>query len=78
MGPYTVKTGPRGLGLGCLVPGALHSYLDWLFHTLVKEVKRAGPLHPEKKEGQDLLILGEIIKGYQVGSGMEGMIKQIW
>lgn len=45
------------MGLGCLVPDALHSYLDWLFHTLVKEVERAGPLHPEKKEGQDLFMV---------------------
>lgn len=35
-------------------PGAwasTHPYLDWLFHTLVEEVERTGPLHPEGKEG---------------------------
>lgn len=67
------KTRAQKLSLSCLVPDALRSYLDWFFHTLVKEVKRAGPLHPEEKEGH-----GETIKGHQVGSGMEGMIKQTW
>lgn len=57
MGPYTEKPGPRSLGLGCLVPDALHPYLDWLFHTLVKEIERASPLHPEEKEGQDLFMV---------------------
>lgn len=70
---HTQTKGPelwvRGLGLSCLRPYALHSYLNWLFHTLVKEVERASPLHPEGREPG--FIHGEAIKGHQVGS-LEG------
>lgn len=76
---HTQTRGPelwwgRGPGLGSLVL-AFPSYLNWLFHTLVKEVERAGPLHPEGKGGPGLGH-GETVKDMRLGLGMEGIIKQ--
>lgn len=64
----------RDLGLGCLMPDTLHSYLNWLFHTLVKEVERASPLHPEGRGGPRF-VHGETVKGHQEGSWQGGQNK---
>lgn len=41
---YIGHAGLQPWGLGLHPP-----YLGWLFHTLVEEVERTGPLHPEGK-----------------------------
>lgn len=50
-------------------PKPTQPYLDWLFHTLVEEVQRTGPLHPEEK-GMPGFAQGELRE--DMGRGLVG------